>query len=67
LLLAFEFRSPLGELQIELTNFLLSVPALFDLTLKAVAGLPKIALNCALSGGEPGNNDRPNYENEKER
>jgi hypothetical protein len=60
----FELRSPFAEFLIEFANFVLSVPALFYLDLKVVAGLTKTVLDSASDSAERGDNSRPCDENE---
>jgi hypothetical protein len=60
----FEFHSPCAEFLIEFANFVLSVPALFHLELKVVAGLTKAVLDSASNSAERGDNCRPCDENE---
>jgi hypothetical protein len=54
----FEFRSPLAEFLIEFANFVLSVPALFHLDLKVVAGLTKVVLDSASNSFESSDVER---------
>ena len=59
LLIASSSAARLAEFLIEFANFVLSVPALFHLGLKVVAGLTKAVLDPAPNSAERGDNYRP--------
>ena len=61
----FELRSALGELQIELANLVLALPALRHFDLKVVAGVTKVILDAAPDSAERGDDGRPSDEDEK--
>src|SRR4051812_42921672 len=63
----FEFRRPLGEFLIEMTNLVLPLLAVFDLELKLLGCLVKIRFDSASNVYERSNDHRPSYEEQKVR